>query len=146
MNISNEKWAEKWGVDSNIIIYALNKEAPQYDAVNTFLHRALSRKTPLFISPQNILEFENVMARAYKIPLGNLIKDIAIFIETFRIRVIYPSPTTIAHYHSLVATYPARNIFDVFLAATFLDNGVSHIFTANVKDFVQIPGLKVYGT
>lgn len=35
-------------------------------------------------------------------------------------------------------------IFDLYLAATMITNGLTHIITANEKDFTGIPGIMVY--
>ena len=35
-------------------------------------------------------------------------------------------------------------MFDVFLSATMLDNGITHIITVNEKDFTGIKGISVY--
>ena len=45
---------------------------------------------------------------------------------------------------NLIGSRPVRSgrIFDVFLAATMLDNGVRRIYTENITDFEAIKGIE----
>ena len=62
-----------------------------------------------------------------------------------RIRVdrVSPLPTTIHRYHRLLKGAKVKDIFDLYLAATLMDNGVKKLLTVNVKDFQGVEGLRV---
>ena len=51
----------KWGIDSNILIYALNQDAVYFRRIELFFHEALEVKTPLYTTVQNVLEAERMM-------------------------------------------------------------------------------------
>ncbi len=60
-------------------------------------------------------------------------------------RRIVPKDTTISRLVSMLDRHDVkrRDIFDAFLVATMLDNGVRTIYTQNVKDFEGYPGIQV---
>ena len=76
------------------------------------------------------------MRRVYKVKLEEILKDIKIFTSYFE--VISPLPTTFETFLKLLETNPKNYPFDLYLAATALDNQVFRIITANVKDFVNL--------
>lgn len=61
------------------------------------------------------------------------------------IEIISPTPNTIFTFHHLIQIYPAirERIFDVYLAATALDNGVNQVCTWNIKHLRKISSLEV---
>ena len=94
------------------------------------------------IAQQNIVEVENVLIHGYKFSHKQAIEDIITFIDTFSIAIIHPQTSTIIRYHQLLGKIVPKDIFGLFLAATYLDNDVHHLLTANTKDFTGIPEFK----
>lgn len=128
------------GIDTNIIIYALNKDAACHSQVASILSETKKHNTPLFLSHQNILEAEQVLTKVYKISQNQAIADIQAFMNIFNTLTVRPRTTTLQHYHRFLTQYANLDIFDTYLAATFLDNGISYLLTENVKDFRNIKG------
>jgi len=56
--------------------------------------------------------------------------------------IISPLPSTLSRYFNLTKSKGVKrgNIFDYYLAATALDNGVDFILTNNADDFSEIEG------
>jgi hypothetical protein len=72
------------------------------------------------------------------------IKVVRKYTELLRIPVIYPKPTQLQTFLSLLETTTTRKkVFDVALAATLKDNNVAGLYTVNVDDFKGFPFLQV---
>ena len=65
-------------------------------------------------------------------------------IYTASLSVIFPKVTTVSTLQQLskVKSAPRMKIFDLYLAATALDNGITQICTWNIADFVGIPEIE----
>ena len=68
--------------------------------------------------------------------------EVSLFINSFMFNLVSPLPTTLYRYQEYFVKMEKNNMFDLYLAATYLDNGVKQIYTANESDFVGISGLK----
>lgn len=135
----------KWGIDSNIILYALNSSSVHHSAAKEFFTHVLQRKDiSLVVAQQNIIEVERVLINVYKQKVDKVVQTLQQFVDGFQCNVICPLPTTITRYHKIVSYQKKLDIFDAFLAATYLDNEVNTFFTLHSKDFKHIDDFKVY--
>lgn len=122
-------------VDTNILIYAINSHAAQHVMARDFLRKEFSR---LVIAHQNILETLRVLTHpTFPSPVS---QEDAINIADHVVRsfhVISPTQETFILFWSLLKKYPhvSNRIFDVYLIATALSNGVRVIATDNDRDF-----------
>ena len=131
---------ENYLIDTNILIYSLDRNSKFYRESRDVLEAGLKGEFYPIIAQQNLIELLAVLTKAYHVSLKSAIKDVISFANNFEL--ITPLPTTFGKFlqiiHSLkTGFYP----FDVYLAATMLDNHVKRIITANVKDF-QALGLE----
>ena len=125
---------ERYLVDTNVLVYSVNKGSPFYVSSRQIIEEALLEGARLAVAHQNLIEFIAVLTRGYKIAEREALKDAGIFASQFDL--IYPLYTTLQTYMSLARklvykAYP----FDLYLVATMKDNGVDRIITANAKDF-----------
>lgn len=51
----------KWGFDSNILIYAFNKDSRFYEKSRVLFEHVFNGRTTLYLTQQNILETERVL-------------------------------------------------------------------------------------
>lgn len=131
---------KNWGVDSNIIIYALDRDSVFFKKAETFFKNVKNLR--LYIAHQNIIEIEKVLISFYKIDKKKVIENLERFLTAFNFNIISPLPTTLALYHQLMIDLKEKeSAFDFYLAATYLDNKIDHLFTVNVKDFFAIKKL-----
>lgn len=135
--------AGKWVFDSHLFVYSQDNKSPFYKTSKQLFIRVLSEEIKIVCAQQNILEAENVLTRIYKKDTNYTIKLMEDILLNYNIEVITPIPKTYELYHDLVAKsqYPS-DLFDYFLAATMLNNGINRILTANTKDFSKIPGIE----
>jgi predicted nucleic acid-binding protein len=130
---------EKYLIDTNILLYALDRKSPLHPKAKALLELGLHEGTRLVVAHQNILECIGVLTRGYKVPRGIALREVIAFTSAFE--QIAPFPGTIDTFLSLMRRAKAVYVFDMYLAATMLDNNVERIITANTKDF-QGTGLK----
>lgn len=76
------------------------------------------------------------------VPTLKLLKDIQRY-ERSALIVIRPMTDTLQCFQEIVVQLPAqgKDIYDRYLAATALSNGITTILTENVKNFAGIRGL-----
>ena len=129
-------------LDSNILIYALNKNEPKSAQATKFITAAKNS----CIAQQNVLETMRILTHPSfpeSMSGSEIQRSIASIIEYFP--VISPNEQTLYVFNHLVDIYkPTSNkIFDTYLVATALSNGIRTIVTDNEKDFRQFEQIEV---
>ncbi len=122
-------------VDTNILVYAVNTTATRHEAARDFLRREFEQ---VVVAHQNILESLRVMTHS-KFPSPLSIQETMRISEDFTstFRVISPKPETLFVFHELIQKYSclSNTIFDAYLVATALTNGIYTIATENERHF-----------
>lgn len=136
-------WGGKWAVDTNILVYALDKKSLFFSQTEKLFSKFEKEETLLYTAQQNVLEAENVLINTYEVKVEEAVKKIKRLLEAFDFGILTPLPTTLVRCNSLAAEMKSRNIFDLYLAATLVDNKIGCLVTANDKDFKNISNLKV---
>lgn len=141
-----------FAIDTNIGVYGHNIDSPNYQKAKNFLEQVVANvngteKTAIGIPFQVWAEFVNVCTRqnlGKPLSIPEAIKVVRKHTELLRIPVIYPKPTQLKTFLSLLETTTTRKkVFDVALAATLKDNGVEGLYTVNVDDFKDFPFLQI---
>ena len=133
-------------VDSNLLVYSENKDSPFFDSSNDFLTKNFSYGR-LFVAQQNLVEFYAIVTdpkRALNPKTADQATQvIKSWIKGEIFRIISPSKRSLESLVNLLRIYPAKGqeIFDVYLAATMIDNDIATIYTADTKIFKKL-GLK----
>ncbi|OGV97100.1 hypothetical protein A2W24_00125 [Microgenomates group bacterium RBG_16_45_19] len=130
-------------IDSNVFIYALNSASPKHQAARLFLR---ARAGEAVVAHQNILEVTRVMSHPAfpaKLALKIVIKAVEQVVKPMRI--IYPNEETYFVYQELIRKYAleGNRVFDVYLAATAITNGIRKIATDDEKHFRVLEEIKV---
>lgn len=130
-------------IDSNILVYAINKDSNKYKKAVNFLK---NNEFDLVLSHQNILEAIRVLTHPkYSHPIKPQLAIEAVLLIANGCRIISPNNIT---YH-IVLDYikkfnlSGNRIFDAYLAATALSNGIDEIATDNTKDFQKMTEIKI---
>ena len=127
---------KKYLVDTNILIYALNKTSSLY----TKSRKILETQNPeayFIIAQQNLVELTSVLTKQYKVSLKEAVNTARAFSEHFE--VITPMRDTWEMFTHMAERQNKQIApFDIFLAATMLSNGVERIITANSEDFKNL--------
>ncbi len=137
-------------LDTNVLVYAAYRDAPLHGEAAMLVERGLSSKGLYCITPQNLVEFAAVVTRPRLVspPLsGNEVARMTdLLYRSRRLRKIYPSRATVARTmrQGSVLGISGPRWYDLFLAMTMADNGVSAIITDNVKDFRFLPFIEAH--
>ena len=131
-------------LDSNIIIYSVTEKSPKQSAARKFISL---HKDNLSVAHQNINESIRLLTHPKtpeKIPLSKATRVVTKI--TNQLDIITPKPETLHLSLILIKRYKIRSnqIFDAYIIATMLTNGISEIATDNEKDFSVFKEIKVF--
>ena len=133
----------RYVVDTNILIYGYDAKSPYHKETRNLLEYLIEQNIDTYIAQQNIAEFCNVLIKDYKLSSSSAIGHAEEILLDFKI--ITTKATTINVFFNLLRRITKKHyVFDVFLASTMLDNDITHIITANEKDFRGIKGISVF--
>jgi len=130
-------------IDSNILIYSLNDSSPHFKQAQSFLRAQKS----VIISHQNILETLRVITHPTRFPNPFTHKQAIRAIEAIlsNSQILHPKSSTYLLALELIKKYQiiGNQIFDAYLVATALDNGVTMIASDNIKHLGKYTEIKV---
>jgi len=135
-------------LDTNLLVYLYIKDFPRKKIVKRLIDQSSKKGTDLFLTEQSLLGFYSVITdhRRVKKPVsfGVAQKEIAKYYQNSIFKIIGPVASTFAIFQRIIANKKIKGakIFDFYLAATTLSNGVETIYTENDKDFKNIKGLR----
>jgi len=130
-------------IDSNILIYAINTDSPKNRKAQEFLRENLKN---LEVTHQNILETLRVLTHPkFSKPMRIKLALTATRAISKSCRIISPTQTTYYLWLELINKHAliGNRIFDAYLTATALSNGIDIIATDNTKDFKKFKEIKV---
>jgi hypothetical protein len=136
-------------IDTNILIYAINKDSPQHFKTAAFLEKILNGNDPWCLTWVNIYEFLRLTTdpRILSKPLSShdAIEEMRKFLDHPRLEMLSETERhTEALRKSVAAAGIVRGIFfhDCHIAALLLEHDVRRIATADT-DFRKFPFLDV---
>ncbi len=126
----------KIGIDTCSLIYAFDAGSPYYHEAKHALEKlALAGRS--YICPQNITEFLAALSRK-GISLPETLEAASFFEAMFP--MVHPREETLKTFKGILmgSQVKGKMIYDAFLAATYLSNGIDAIYTYNTKDFERL--------
>jgi predicted nucleic acid-binding protein len=134
-------------LDTNILVHAAGGGSSRHAKAKELRDKAADGQFEACIAAQVLTEFYAVVTdpRRFQPTLtpAQAQKELRTYIAS-SLTLILPKETTLTRMLDLLGTRQVRgaSIFDVFLAATMLDNGVRSIYTENLEDFEAISGIE----
>lgn len=139
-------------VDTNLLFHALNTDSPSHSTARAFLTSLHSRED-VALSELALVELygllRNPAVSAQTLSPSRAVEVISRFREHPRWRLL-GFPVSGREFHDrlwAVAAQPQfafRRIYDIRLALTLLDQGVTEFATVNVKDFQRVGFSRVW--
>ena len=135
--------------DANLLVHAHAARSPFYEEANKLRQQVVHGELEACVSPQVLCEFFAVCTdeRRFQPALSShqAAKEIERYWSESGFKRIFPTTGTMPRLLALVVRHPIvqQRIFDAFLVATMLENGVKTIYTQNLKDFEIYPELRV---
>jgi len=128
--------------DTNVLVYAINEDAPQHAASRAIIQAAFDGRVAGVLVPQVLLEFFAVVTHprrmAYPLDSNRAWEQISAL--QARLPVLEIGPLALATLGDLVASRrpTGGDIFDLFLVAQMRVYGVDTICTYNGGDFTGV--------
>ncbi len=134
-------------VDTNVLIYALDADAPQHPVARSLCEAARDGSVVLYVTSQILCEFYSIVTNARRVakpqaPADALkaLGDLLTFLH------VLPIPATAAQgLMQLLQRHPVSggDVFDLQIVATMQANGIERIYTFNRGDFEAVSGISV---
>lgn len=138
---------ERGLIDANVLVYALDADAPQHAASRALLESARDGSATLYVTSQIVCEFYSIVTNSRRVPKPrspadalSAISALLAFLE------VLPVPVrTLEELRHLLRRRPVTGgeIFDLQIVATMKANGVHRIYTFNKEDFEGFPEVEV---
>ena len=134
-------------IDTNVLVYAADESSEFHEA-----SRALrdDEAVALAVTPQILMEFYAIITDPRRVASPRSGEEARAEIEKYanssHIMTLHPTPGVLSQVLTLLASYPQvtrQNIFDLFIVATMLGNGVNRIYTFNESDFALFTEIEV---
>ena len=134
-------------IDANVLVYAMDADAPQHAASRALLDAARDTSATLYVTLQILCEFYSIVTNGRRVPkprspadaLG-AISGLLTFLQ------VLPVPVhAVEGLLGLLRRHPVSggDIFDLQIVATMTANGVQRIYTFNSDDFEAYSELEV---
>jgi len=136
-------------LDANVLVYAVNADAPQHSASRALLKQARDPSTALYVTSQILCELYSVIATPGRVaPAVSSADGVSIASAVLALpglRVLPMPVDTVARWMEMLARFPVTGggVFDLQLAATMQANRIQRIYTFNGSDFERFPSITV---
>lgn len=134
-------------IDANVLVYAMDADAPQHAASRALLDAVRDMSATLYVTSQILCEFYSIVTNARRVPKPRSPADALSAISgLLSFLHVLPIPVhTVEGWIALLRRRPVTggDIFDLQIVATMKANGVQRIYTFNTNDFEAFPELEV---
>jgi predicted nucleic acid-binding protein len=136
-------------IDANILVYAVNVDAPQYAASRTLLEAALDPAVALYVTSQILCEFYSLITNPKRVPLAwssaEAVQLIQALLDLPGLHVLAVPAKAVTGLMELLKRHPVTggDVFDLQIIAAMQANNIQRIYTFNADDFRVFPELKV---
>ncbi|MFC2131177.1 type II toxin-antitoxin system VapC family toxin [Bacteroidota bacterium] len=135
-------------IDTNLIVYALNKDSEFHKECLAIMSAALNGKLKAAIAEKSLYEFYAITTDKRRVEKPVSVKKATEIIELLigsKIDILYSSPASISKTIELIRKYKVRkqDIFDYVLIGIMLASSITQIYTYNKKDFSRIKEIRV---
>jgi hypothetical protein len=135
-------------VDTNVLVYALDADAPQHAAARALLEAARAdAPATLFVTSQILCEFYSIVTNPRRVPKPRTAAEAMAAISSLLAFLhVLPVPAhAVDGLLDLLRRHPVigGDVFDLHIVATMQANGVERIYTFNTDDFAVFPELSI---
>jgi len=134
-------------IDANVLVYAMDADAPQHAASRALLEGGRDLSTTLYVTSQILCEFYSIVTNARRVPNPRS-ADEALHAIAGRLAFLHVLPIparTVEGWLDLLRRHPVTggDVFDLQIVATMQANGIQRIYTFNSGDFKVFSELAV---
>lgn len=130
-------------VDTNVLVYAVNLDAPQHKPSRALLEAVQEKRVAGVLVPQILLEFYAIVTDPRRVSNPLVPETAWEQINAFRTAflVLDTGLKALDAQKEIGIKSKGADIFDAFLAAQMKVNGISVLCTYNKKDFSKFTGI-----
>ena len=135
-------------IDTNVLVYADVPESEFHQRARALRDLALAGDISCVVAQQNLVEYAAILSDSRRVakavPLKAIARTLAAYEQSAGIKIITPNDGTLGYFMELLNSGKAlgQHIFDTYLVATMLSNGVDLIYTAD-HGFKKFKSIKV---
>jgi len=130
------------GIDTNVLLYSLDSDSPFHEESREAL-AALVQEQSAVLTQQNLVELAVALTRRGVEPetAESCLRDFSAAMPVLR-----PTNESLELFmkHLKASLIKGLRLFDLYLAATLMSNGIDLIYTYNERDFQGIEGLRIW--
>jgi toxin-antitoxin system PIN domain toxin len=137
-------------VDTNVLVYAADMSSSFHEPSRQLRDRGFRGEVPLVVTPQVLMEFFAVITSPQRVTTPRSPEEARAEVEKYaranNILKMYPDSTALEQTIDLMQHHPQvarQEIFDLFLVATMMANGVTRIYTYNQQHFTRFAGIEI---
>lgn len=136
-------------LDANILVYAVNLDAPQYSASRALLDAAVDPTIKLYVTSQILCEFYSIITNPRRVAAVSspteALDIVAAVLALPGVQVLPIPPKAVQGWMDLLRRRPVKgaNVFDLQIVAAMQANGIQRIYTFNTGDFAAFSELSV---
>jgi toxin-antitoxin system PIN domain toxin len=136
-------------LDTNVLAYAVDADAPQHAASRALLDAASDPSTTLYVTSQILCEFYSLITNPRRVRVVSSAAEAMSIISAMLALpglFVLPVPArAVAGWMQLLQRHPVTggDVFDLQIVATMQANGIQRIYTFNTDDFRVFPELTV---
>ena len=135
-------------IDTNILLYAHDEISPKNKVARDLVEKAIAGRVRAVVAHQNLLEFVAVITQDKRVVKSLTLENAVDQVERLlsgELDLISPNNKTLTLAKNFLKSLKIKGgkVFDVYLVATMLTNGIKAIYTDNDKDFVSFREIKV---
>jgi predicted nucleic acid-binding protein len=136
-------------VDTNVIVYSINADAPDHASSRALLEAARIPSTELYVSSQIICELYSVITSARRVAAPcsprEALQVLSAILTLPGIRVLPIPAEALTALLEILRVHPLTggDVFDAQIVATMKANNIQRIYTFNAEDFEVFPELSV---
>ncbi|HED03241.1 MAG TPA: PIN domain-containing protein [Candidatus Fraserbacteria bacterium] len=134
-------------LDTNVLVYATNRDSPFYDRAQQVLQQALAGEPAACLTPQILAEYYAVITDPRRVESPLTPRQARAQIEALlqALEVLPLRASSSRQMAELAERYRirAQEVYDVQVVAAMLDHGISTILTANERDFRRFAEIEV---
>ena len=133
--------------DTNVLVYALDADAPQHVAARSLLEAARDGSTTLYVTSQIFCEFYSIVTNARRVAKPRSSAEaLDAIAELLGFLHVLPVPAhAVEGWMNLLRRHPVTggDVFDLQIVATMQANDVHRIYTFNTGDFETFAEISV---
>jgi predicted nucleic acid-binding protein len=134
-------------IDANVLVYAMDADAPQHAASRALLDAGRDSSATLYVTSQILCEFYSIVTNARRVPKPRSADDaIRAISGLLAFLHVLPIPSrTVEGWMDLLRRRPVTggDVFDLQIVATMQANGIRRIYTFNADDLEVFSELAV---